>query len=70
VIEAQIQPEGTIEHADAAFYPCPKAKAPPEPALLLVLLPVPALTQGPPQFHHLCVEVYGAPWGSTAVSDL
>ena len=24
---------------------------------------------GPPQFHHLCVEVYGAPWGSTAVGD-
>jgi hypothetical protein len=24
----------------------------------------------PTTIHHLCVEVYGAPWGSTAVGDL
>ena len=38
MIEAATQPEGAVEHADAAFYPRPEAKAPPEPTLLLVLL--------------------------------
>jgi len=28
-----------------------------------------ALALSPPQLHHLCVEVSGAPWGSTAVGD-
>jgi hypothetical protein len=33
------------------------------------LLLVVALALGPPQLHHLCVEVHGAPWGSTVVGD-
>lgn len=37
VIEAQIKPEGTIEHADPPLDPCPKAEASLEPPLLLVL---------------------------------
>ena len=28
-----------------------------------------ALALSPPQLHHLCLEVYGAPWESTAVGD-
>jgi hypothetical protein len=29
-----------------------------------------ALALSPAQLHHICVEVYGAPWGSTAVGDI
>jgi hypothetical protein len=29
-----------------------------------------ALALSSPQLHHICVEVYGAPWGSTAVGNL
>lgn len=37
VIEAYIQPEGAAQHADPTLYSRPKAQAPTEPALLLVV---------------------------------